>query len=63
MLRDSQPVLADLGLPDNLIYTNLGNRMKCGVGKCGRCNCGPFYVCKDDPVITMEDLKRLPADY
>lgn len=63
MIRYSLPVLADMGLPDNLIYTSLENRMKCGVGKCGRCNCGPFYVCKEGPVITMEDLKKLPNDY
>ena len=31
--------------------------MKCGVGKCGRCNCGAVYVCKEGPVFTLEDLK------
>ena len=63
MIRFTLPVLAKMGLPDDKIYTSLENRMKCGVGKCGRCNCGPFYVCKDGPVLTMEQLKRLPADY
>lgn len=63
MIRYSLPVLAAMGLPDHQIYTSLENRMKCGVGKCGRCNCGPFYVCTDGPVITMEALKQLPADY
>lgn len=63
MIRFTLPVLAKIGLPDDKIYTSLENRMKCGIGKCGRCNCGPFYVCKDGPVITMEQLKRLPADY
>ncbi len=63
MIRFTLPVLAEMGLPDRRIYTSLENRMKCGVGKCGRCNCGPFYVCKDGPVLTMEELKQLPADY
>ena len=63
MIRYSLPVLAEKGLPDHLIYTSLENRMKCGVGKCGRCNCGPFYVCKEGPVISMEALKALPAEY
>ncbi len=63
MIRFTLPVLAHMGLPDSRIYTSLENRMKCGVGKCGRCNCGPFYVCKDGPVLTMEELKKLPADY
>ena len=35
--------------------------MKCGIGKCGRCNVGPIYVCKDGPVFTTEQLLRLPA--
>jgi NAD(P)H-flavin reductase len=63
MIRFTMPVLAKIGVPDAKIYTSLENRMKCGVGKCGRCNCGPFYVCKEGPVITMEQLKKLPADY
>jgi NAD(P)H-flavin reductase len=38
-------------------------RMKCGIGKCGRCNIGSKYVCKDGPVFTREELKALPAEY
>jgi NAD(P)H-flavin reductase len=39
--------------------------MKCGVGKCGRCNIGQTYVCKEGPVFTAEDLLALPmaSDY
>jgi hypothetical protein len=37
--------------------------MKCGVGKSGRSNAGPVYVCKDGPVFTMEQLQKLPLDY
>jgi NAD(P)H-flavin reductase len=33
------------------------------VGKCGRCNVGSFYVCKEGPILTMDQLERLPADY
>lgn len=39
------------------------NRMKCGVGICGRCNVGPYYVCKDGPVFTKAELDKLPPDY
>jgi sulfhydrogenase subunit gamma (sulfur reductase) len=63
MIKFTLPVLAKMGLADRDIYTSLENRMKCGVGKCGRCNCGPVYVCKEGPVFTLEQLKRLPADY
>jgi sulfhydrogenase subunit gamma (sulfur reductase) len=63
MIKFTLPVLAKMGLADRDIYTSLENRMKCGVGKCGRCNCGPVYVCKEGPVFTLEQLKSLPNDY
>ena len=63
MIRYTLPVLARLGFPGERIYTTLENRMKCGLGKCGRCNIGSVYVCKDGPVFTAEELARLPAEY
>ena len=63
MIQYTLPVLSGAGLADRDVYTSLENRMKCGVGKCGRCNCGPLYVCKEGPVFTLEQLKTLPKDY
>ena len=63
MIQFTLPVLSKMGLADNDIYTSLENRMKCGVGKCGRCNCGPVYVCKEGPVFTLAELKKMPKDY
>jgi sulfhydrogenase subunit gamma (sulfur reductase) len=63
MIKFTLPVLARLGFPEDHIYTTLENRMKCGLGKCGRCNIGPVYVCKDGPVFTASQLKTLPAEY
>ena len=60
MIKFSLPVLKGLGFPPGDTYTTLENRMKCGVGKCGRCNVGSVYVCKDGPVFTVEQLQRLP---
>ena len=51
------------GMAKKDIYTSLENRMKCGVGKCGRCNCGPVYVCKEGPIFSFEQLSQLPSDY
>jgi len=61
MIKLTLPVLAALGFAPKDIYTTLENRMKCGVGKCGRCNVGSVYVCKDGPVFTLDELSRLPA--
>jgi sulfhydrogenase subunit gamma (sulfur reductase) len=44
--------------PEN-IYLSLEGHMKCGIGKCGHCNIGPKYVCKDGPVFTYAEKKAL----
>jgi NAD(P)H-flavin reductase len=63
MIKFTLPVLDKMGLGKGDIYTSLENRMKCGIGKCGRCNCGPVYVCKEGPVFTLEQISQLPQDY
>jgi NAD(P)H-flavin reductase len=63
MIRFTLLALAKLGFPDDRIILSLEMRMKCGIGKCGRCNIGSKYVCKDGPVFTREELKALPAEY
>ena len=63
MIRFTIPVLQDLKFEKNDIILSLENRMKCGIGKCGRCNIGSKYVCIDGPVFTLEELEELPPEY
>jgi len=63
MIKNTMPILDRMGMAPDDIYTSLENRMKCGVGKCGRCNAGPVYVCKEGPVFSMKQLQRIPLDY
>ncbi len=63
MIKFTLPVLDKMGIAKEDIYTSLENRMKCGVGKCGRCNCGPVYVCKEGPVFSLAQLSQMPNDY
>ena len=63
MIKYTMPVLKRLGFNDNAIFTTLENRMKCGFGKCGRCNTGKVFVCKDGPVFTYEQLLTLRDEY
>ncbi len=63
MIKFTQPVLDKLGyLHDNIIMS-LENRMKCGIGICGRCNIGKEFVCKDGPVFTLSELTHIPKEY
>jgi NAD(P)H-flavin reductase len=54
--------LLKLGFKENQIFTTLEMRMKCGIGKCGRCNIGNLYVCKDGPVFSYKQLKGLQGE-
>ena len=63
MIKFTIPVLKKLGFQDKDIYTTLENRMKCGFGKCGRCNIGKVFVCKDGPVFSYEQILSLPEEY
>ena len=63
MIKLSLPILVENGFKDEDIFTSLENRMKCGLGKCGRCNCGSVYVCKEGPVFTQADIKKMPDDF
>ena len=57
MIRFTFPVLAKLGFTPEQIITTLEKKMKCGIGKCGRCNIGNLYVCRDGPVFTYAQIK------
>jgi NAD(P)H-flavin reductase len=63
MIKFTMPVLKKLGFQDKDIYTTLENRMKCGFGKCGRCNVGKVFICKDGPVFSYEQILSLPEEY
>ena len=63
MIKFTQPVLDKLGWKHDQIFLSLENRMKCGIGICGRCNVGHQYVCKDGPVFTKKELDQLPNEY
>jgi len=63
MIKFTLPVLEKLGFTDEQVYTTLENRMKCGLGKCGRCNVGNIYVCKDGPVFSAAQIKAMPQEF
>ena len=63
MIKFTLAELEKLGFSKEQVYTTMEMRMKCGVGKCGRCNIGHKYVCKDGPVFRFDQLNELPEEY
>ncbi len=63
MIKFTLPVLEKLGYEHDHIIMSLENRMKCGIGMCGRCNIGKELVCKDGPVFTLDELNKTPREY
>lgn len=62
MLKYIFPVFDELGFNRANVFTSLEMRMKCGIGKCGRCNIGHKYICKDGPVFSLGEYMKLPKD-
>jgi sulfhydrogenase subunit gamma (sulfur reductase) len=60
MLRFTMLPLLELGFTPETIYTSLERKMSCGIGKCGRCNIGGKYICKDGPVFSYAQIRELP---
>ena len=63
MIKFTLANLKEMGFAETQVYTTMELRMKCGVGKCGRCNIGSKYVCKDGPVFRFDQLDALPNEY
>ena len=63
MIKFTLAGLMEMGFKKEQIYTTLEMRMKCGIGKCGRCNVGSKFICKDGPVFRFDELDELPDEY
>jgi len=55
--------LEKMGYQDDQVITTLEMRMKCGIGKCGRCNIGSEFICLDGPVYYLAQLRNLPPEW
>lgn len=60
MLRFVTASLLKAGFAPEAIYLSMERNMSCGIGKCGHCRIGNYYVCKDGPVFTYAQLKDVP---
>jgi len=60
MLKFATYALQEEGLGAEQIYLSMNRRMSCGMGLCGRCNIGPYYLCKDGPDMNYALIKDYP---
>ncbi len=60
MMKFATLQLLEFGFADSDIYLSMEKNMSCGFGKCGHCMIGKYYVCKDGPVFTYDQIKGYP---
>jgi len=60
MMKFTTQKLIKMGFRDANIYLSMERNMSCGIGKCGHCRIGPYYVCKDGPVFQYSAVKSFP---
>jgi NAD(P)H-flavin reductase len=60
MMKFGTLKLLDKGYKPKQIYLSMEKNMSCGLGKCGHCQLGRFFVCKQGPVFTYEEIKDIP---
>ena len=63
MIKFTLAGLLELGFQRDQVFTTFELKMKCALGKCGRCNIGDKYVCKDGPVFRLDQMTELPDEY
>ncbi len=59
MYRQINPLLFRMGLDDEQVYLNLERHMKCGLGKCGKCQINNICVCECGPIFPYSTIKHL----
>jgi NAD(P)H-flavin reductase len=60
MMKNSVLELVANGFSEDRIFLSLERRMECGIGVCGHCNLGEFYVCEDGPIFNYSKVKTQP---
>lgn len=58
MMRLGVPILMKQGIPATAIYLSLERHMECGIGLCGHCQMGPYFLCKDGPVMRYDRVAQ-----
>ncbi len=60
MMKFGTLKLLEVGYKPEDIYLSMERKMYCGIGQCRHCMVDKYFICKDGPVFTYEQLKNLP---
>jgi sulfhydrogenase subunit gamma (sulfur reductase) len=61
MMRAAADSLLQRGLPESRLFLSMERNMQCAVGRCGHCQLGGAFVCRDGPVFSWGQVKSLLA--
>lgn len=56
MMKVAVKKLLSYGFKKDRLFLSLERRMRCGVGVCGTCQFGHYFVCKEGPVFRYSDI-------
>jgi NAD(P)H-flavin reductase len=59
LMRSTATELERQGVAAERIFLSMERSMKCGIGLCGHCQYGPYFICKDGPVFQYSHLRSL----
>ena len=58
MMHFAAQALLARGVPPKRIHLSMERNMKCGVGTCGHCQFGGWFICRDGPVLSYATLRE-----
>ncbi|WP_296750024.1 FAD/NAD(P)-binding protein [Thiobacillus sp.] len=61
MMRAAAEKLLARGLPESRLHLSMERNMQCAVGRCGHCQFGGAFVCRDGPVFDWGQVESLLA--
>ncbi|MEM4933482.1 MAG: FAD/NAD(P)-binding protein, partial [Desulfurococcaceae archaeon] len=57
MIKTACRKLVERGFSKERIYVSLERRMRCGIGICGTCQLGHYFMCRDGPVFSIQEVE------
>lgn len=61
MIRFAAAEVLSRGVATERVRVSLERSMQCGIGRCGHCQLGPYFVCTDGPVFPWSEVAPLLA--